>query len=139
MIALATQISGATSREIEDRDNSNGGEFSWMWTMNCWSPSDQDSIKCNVITLMEAAGQRLDKDSHKKSMPELLQAFHVGTECRKEWKQRSKLPPKPSDLGPIKDMEFLSTSSRAKLTMRPKVEVEVDLTNEHVEAIAEVL
>ena len=72
---------------------------------------------------MEAAGHALHITDHHKSVPELLQIFHVGTECRKEWKQRSKLPPKPSELGPIADMNFMSTATRAKLTMHPKVAV----------------
>ena len=44
--------------------------------------------------------------------------FVVGTERRKEWKQRSKRPPKPSELGPISEIQFMSTAKRAKLLMQ---------------------
>ena len=74
LIALATRISGAISGEVEDSDVNDGGELSWMWTMDCWSSSDQDSIKSNVITLMEASGQLIDKGSNKRAVPKLPQA-----------------------------------------------------------------
>ena len=44
--------------------------------------------------------------------------FVVGTERRKTWKQRIKLRPKPSELGPISEMKFMSTARRARMTMR---------------------
>ena len=63
---------------------------------------------------MEAAGEKVSDDSESKSIIELLESFQVGTEQRKIWRQRYKVPPKPSQLDPIEDVEFMSSTKRAK-------------------------
>jgi len=115
LIALASRINGSIdSSEVEGEDQQ------WMWNMSNWNEAETVSMKQSIITLMEAAGEYVP-DANTKTIPELLQAFVVGTESRKKWKEKSKVPPKPSELGPIKDMEFMSTAKRAKLTVRPNL------------------
>ena len=72
-------------------------------------------IKENALVLMNAAGETMShKDINPKSLPELIQVFVVGTEQRKVWKQRVKLPAKPSELYLVMKMVFVSTGKRGK-------------------------
>lgn len=90
-----------------------------LWDEGMWSGEEMKTIKESVVTLMDAAGEVVpEADAASKLLSELLQAFVVGTKRRKVWKQRVKLPPKPSELGPIADMQFLSTARRARLEMK---------------------
>ena len=117
LISLAARVSGASESNVEEE--SAGGDQGWMRSMCDWSENDIKHMKVNVITLMEAAGESLTAaDISAKSFPELLQSFEVGTQQRKEWRQRSKQPPKPSELGPISEMLMMSTGKRAKHAMR---------------------
>ena len=88
LISLASRISCAVDDKVDNTKNDagdsaggNSDELPWMWSMGCWSVTDQEGIKRNVITLMEAAGHALHITDHHKLVPELLQIFHVGTEC----------------------------------------------------------
>jgi hypothetical protein len=91
----------------------------WLWEMNSWSEDEKNSIKANVVLLMEAAGEFISQeDAESKNVPELLEAFAVGTQKRKEWIQSTKVPPKPSQLGPVAEMNFKSTAALGKLHMR---------------------
>jgi hypothetical protein len=87
-----------------------------MWDINIWSDENLREMKTNVIVLMNAAGNSYGALDLSKSVPEMLETFLVGTEKRKAWKERS--PPKPSELGPIKDMKFPSTAKIGKIVMR---------------------
>ena len=89
-----------------------------MWVEGNWSSDDRERIKKSIITLMEAAGEKVSVDSESKSIVELLESFQVGTEQRKIWRQRYKVPPKPSQLGPIEDFEFMSSTKRAKAELQ---------------------
>ena len=116
LIALAARISGAF--DSADGDDAEEDE-DWMWNMGDWSDDEVKKMKENVITLMEAAGETTSQqDVISKSLPELLQAFTVGTERRKEWRERSKVPPKPSELRPVHDIDWMSSAKRGKCTMR---------------------
>lgn len=44
---------------------------------------------------------------------DLILNFVVGTEQRKKWEQPVHTPPKPSELGPIPEVSFISTTKRA--------------------------
>jgi len=107
LIALASRVNGSIDTNSSDSDDL------WMWNMNIWTDGEIHSMKQSIITLMGAAGQTV-LDANNLTIPELLQAFVVGTEGRKKWKEKSKIPPKPSELGPIADMHFMSTANRAK-------------------------
>jgi hypothetical protein len=87
-----------------------------MWDINNWSDEKLREMKINVIVLMNAAGHSYGAIDLSKSIPEMLETFLVGTEKRKAGKERS--PPKPSELGPIKDMKFTSTAKMGKIVMR---------------------
>ena len=116
LISLAARISGAF--DADDDVGSENNDSDWMWSVSEWSDDDIKIMKENIGMLMEAAGELVtSKQITEKSLPELLQVFVVGTERRKEWKQRSKRPPKPSELGPISEIQFMSTAKRAKLLM----------------------
>ncbi|KAL9186550.1 hypothetical protein ACHAXT_005788 [Thalassiosira profunda] len=125
LIALASRITASANPNDDDAStaNSNDGaeDLQWMWSMSNWTDGEISDMKESIVTLMEAAGEVVPEgDVQSKAIPELLQGFVVGTERRKAWKQKSKVPPKPSELGPVSDMRFTSTSQRAKkLTMRP--------------------
>ena len=68
---------------------------------------------------MEAAGEPVGMHEVKNtSLDDLLQKFVVGTERRKEWKQRIRTPPKPSELGPIHKMKFVSTAKQASVATK---------------------
>lgn len=115
LIALAARINGSFETETEDSEDV---DQQWLWNMSNWSENDIKSMKDSVVVLMDAAGEQTSTNDCNKSLPELLRSFVVGTEGRKEWKQRTKLPPKPSELGPVKDKVFMSTARRARLTLR---------------------
>ena len=85
----------------------------WMWDMSIWSDEKLNEMQTNIIVLMNAAGDNCGALDSSTSIPEKLETFLVGTEKRKAWKERS--PPKPSELGPIKDMKFPSTTKMGKL------------------------
>ena len=78
---------------------------------------------------MDAAGHPLADDDRLKTVPELLSAFHVGTEMRKTWNERIKTPPKPSELGPIDGVSFASTATRAQLETK-QVDVKMSQDDE---------
>ena len=87
----------------------------WMWDINIWSEEKLRDMKTKEIVLMNAAGDSCGAIDSSKRIPEILEMFLVGTEKRKVWKERS--PPKPSELGPIKDMIFPSTARIGKIVM----------------------
>ena len=65
-------------------------------------------LGCDVL-LTEAAGDPVNKyNVLTVSIDDLLEDFFVGTE-RREWKKRTSAPPKPFELGAIKNMTFPST------------------------------
>ena len=81
-----------------------------IWNDAVWSAEDQVVMKQNLILLTEAAGDPVDKyNVLTVSIDDLLEDFLVGTEKRREWKKRTSAPPKPYELGPIKNMVFPST------------------------------
>jgi hypothetical protein len=103
-------------------ESTNVDDEQWLWEMRNWSEDERSSIKTNVALLMEAAGEFVStEDLEAKSVPELLEAFAVGTQKRKEWIQSTKVPPKPSQLGPVAEMNFMSTATLGKLQMRKGV------------------
>jgi len=62
---------------------------------------------------MEASGDEVtSRDLDRTSLLDLLNNFLVGTETRKKWKQKIRTPPKPSELGPIAAMKFVSTEKQ---------------------------
>lgn len=82
-------------------------------------------MKRNIVRLMEASGDEVvSHDLEQTSMIELLDKFLVGTETRKEWKQKIRTPPKPSELGPVSRMKFVSTEKQ--LVRVTKLQVESD-------------
>ena len=85
----------------------------WMRDINIWSDEKLREMKTNVIALMNAAGDSYGALDLSKSIPEMIEMFLVGTKQRNARKERS--PPKPSELGPIKDMKFPSTAKMGKL------------------------
>eukprot|EP00956_Cyclotella_meneghiniana_P040674 scaffold202164_cov66-Cyclotella_meneghiniana.AAC.2 len=90
-----------------------------LWEVDKWSDNVMNDLRDSLVTLMSAAGEPVDKINDDCSLKDLLENFVVGTERRKAWKQRIKDPPKPSDLGPISEKLFKSTSKQAKTaTMR---------------------
>lgn len=70
-----------------------------------WTKDEIKRMKRDMVTLMDSAGETISqyKDVSTLAIKDLLAEFEVGTEKRKEWKQRVKLPPKPSELGPVTD------------------------------------
>ena len=110
---LAARVSNYNDCGLPDLEDK-----SWLWDMRLWSENQRKSIKESIVVLMSAAGEGTgSEDVSPKSIPELLEVFAVGTECRKSWKERTKLRPKPSELGPISGMDFISNDSRAKFTI----------------------
>ena len=76
-------------------------------------------MKQSIITLMEASGEaEISGDAENMSIKDLLMNFEVGTEKRKQWKNRVKTPPKPSELGPISRINFMSTSKQAACAVK---------------------
>lgn len=123
LIALASQVSGsvehATENDVDIAENEDDNQQEWLWSVSNWTDDKVIAMKDNTAVLMQAAGEQVsDHEKEAKSLPELLKSFVVGTKHRKEWKERSKVPPKPSKLGPVSDMTFMSLSKRAKLTVR---------------------
>jgi hypothetical protein len=83
---------------------------SGLWQDSVWSAEDMMVMKRNIILLSEAAGKHVNKHNVRTvSIDELLDIFLVGTEKRREWKKTTTAPPKPCQLGPIKNMVFPST------------------------------
>jgi hypothetical protein len=110
-----------TARVVDsvESDTPSAEDKQWLWEMSSWSEDEKRSIKANVVLLMEAAGEFISQeDAGSKSLPEILEAFAVGTQKRKEWIQSTKVPPKPSQLGPVAEMSFKSTAALGKLHMR---------------------
>ena len=98
------------------------------WDEDDWSNEDKLSLKRNIVHLMEAAGEEVvSHDLHRTSMIELLDRFLVGTETRKKWKQKIRTPPKPSELGPVSKMKFMSTEKQ--LVAVTKLQEESDSNN----------
>lgn len=90
-----------------------------IWDKSVWSDDDILWMKQSIVTLMEAAGEPVGMHEVKNtSLDDLLQNFVVGTEKRKEWKQRIRTPPKPSELGPIHKMKFVSTAKQASVATK---------------------
>ena len=85
-----------------------------------WTKDEIKRMKRDMVTLMDSAGETISqyKDVSTLAIKDLLAEFEVGTEKRKEWKQRVKLPPKPSELGPVTDYFFMSTARRARLAVK---------------------
>ena len=53
----------------------------------------------------------------------------MGTESRKTWNERIKIPPKPSELGPINGVSFVLTSTQAQLKTK-QVDVKMSQDDE---------
>ena len=84
-----------------------------IWNNVVWSAEDQIVMKQSIILLTEAAGDPVDKHNIRTvSIEDLIDDFLVGTEKRREWKKRTSAPPKPFELGPIKNMTFPSTRNQ---------------------------
>lgn len=114
-------LTGVGAKKLSDMINVKFPKFKEKHqhaTLYEYLKNDIKSMKDSVVVLMDAAGEQTSTNDCNKSLPELLRSFVVGTEGRKEWKQRTKLPPKPSELGPVKDKVFMSTARRARLTLR---------------------
>ena len=95
------------------------------WDEDDWSNEDKLEMKQNIVHLMEASGEEIvSRDLDRTSMIELLDKFLVGTETRKKWKQKIRTPPKPSELGPVSKMNFISTEKQ--LVAVTKLQVESD-------------
>ena len=76
LISLASRINGSIS--VEETENV---DQQWMWNMSTWSDDDIKSMRDSVVTLMEAAGERISlHNANNKTLPELFQEFVVGTE-----------------------------------------------------------
>ena len=110
MFNNANSLDNSSSNPAEDQH--------WIWCTSAWTGDEMKSIRANAMILMEAAGESMLEVESSKSLPEFLQKIVVGTECRKAWKERTKLQPKPSDLGPISKMKFMSTAKQALLATR---------------------
>ena len=103
------------------------------WDENDWYNEHKSSMKQNIVCLMEASGDEvISRDLEQISMIELLDKFLVGTETRKKWKQKIRTPPKPSELGPVSKMKFVSTQKQ--LVAVTKLQVKSD-ANERVSAL----
>ena len=72
----------------EDSDDCSADDDNWKWSISNWSDDEIAQMKLSVITLMEAAGEPTHK-AKNQSIPDILDAFVLGTERRKEWIQRS--------------------------------------------------
>ena len=83
-----------TTINIDAYNDASQGDLQWMWNMGNWSDDEVRSMKESVSTLMEASSEQVSANDNKKSLPQLLQAFFVGTERRKMWKEKSKLQAK---------------------------------------------
>ena len=119
LLELAAHIgSDNSSGELANTDDVSADQ-QWMWELNLWTAEDMSSMKCNVKLLLEAAGEMTELIDLSKSLPEMLEAFLVGTEQRKTWKAKG--PPKPSELGPVAGMNFQSTVKQAKAVMNRDV------------------
>ena len=84
-----------------------------IWDQTVWSDDDKEWMKWSIITLAEAAGEPVGTHNQTHDIKDLLQKFVVGTERRKAWKQQIKTPPKPSELRPMHEMKFESTTKKA--------------------------
>lgn len=118
---LAENILCELAARLVDSIDSNGSSIDdeqWLWDMGRWTEAEVEIIKSNVVLLMEASGETVRDNDLDHSLPELLQSFSVGTQKRKEWVQSTKIAPKPSELGPIAEMKFMSTAFQAKASMR---------------------
>ena len=114
LLELAARLSDSIDSGSYEEEDQN-----WMWDMSRWSDDEVKSMTGHIVVLMDAVGEsKSEEDMTCKCLPELLQVFVVGTERRKTWKQRIKMRPKPSELGPISAMKFMSTARRARMTMR---------------------
>ena len=77
-----------------------------LWDIDEWSDVIMNELRVSLVALMIASGEPVDNISDDSSLKYLLENYVVGTEKRKNWKQRIKDPPKPSDLGPISGKLF---------------------------------
>ena len=83
------------------------------WDEDDWSNDNKLAMKQNIVHLMEASGDEMvPRDLDRTSLIELLDNFLVSTETRKKWKQKIQMPPKPSELGPVSKMKFVSTEKQ---------------------------
>eukprot|EP00956_Cyclotella_meneghiniana_P003619 scaffold4429_cov81-Cyclotella_meneghiniana.AAC.3 len=55
----------------------------WLWDMGRWTEAEVETIKSNVVLLMEASGEIVCDEDLDQSIPELVQSFSVGTQKRK--------------------------------------------------------
>jgi len=95
-----------------------------------WSNEDKLRMKQNIVRLMEASGDEVaSRNLDRTSLLGLFDNFLVGTETRKKWKQKIRTPPKPSELGPIAAMKFVSTEKQFVSVTALRVE---ESTNETV-------
>jgi hypothetical protein len=105
LIERASLVNGSLGEMLEEIEES---------IKTPWSASDIDSMKQSILILCCAAGQPVSHHDTSCTIQVILEKFIVGTEKRKVWKQKCKLPPKLSELAPIASMKLYSTARQAK-------------------------
>ena len=104
LIELASLVNGSLGEMLDDIES----------IKTPWTASDINSMKQSILLLCCAAGQSVSHHDTLCTIREILEKFIVGTEQRKVWKQKCKLPPKSSELAPIESMKLYSTARIAK-------------------------
>ena len=89
------------------------------WDKSAWSDSDMKSMKKNIVALMVADDPSFDPMSAVSlTIDNLLQKYKVGTDGEKKWQKRTHLPPKPSDLCPMYQIPFKSTTKMLQIGLK---------------------
>ena len=64
LIAVASRVNGGhlgeSSQDVAVEDGL------WMWDVDCWSKEKKQRMSENIVTLMEAAGERITPDCDKE-------------------------------------------------------------------------
>jgi hypothetical protein len=97
LMELAARFHGGIHEVLEEISNT----AKMMLDINTWKEDDLCSIKKRILKLINAAGQSLSYLQASKSTPDILQAFVVGTEKSKTWKEKCKVPPKSCETSPV--------------------------------------
>lgn len=101
-----------------------------IWDKSVWSEDDIVWMKKSIIKLAEAAGDPVGSHSIEDDIDHLLEKFVVGTQRRKQWKQRIKTPPNPSELGPISTFKFRSTAKEAVSAVKRCTDIDEQILQE---------
>lgn len=110
IITLAARSRGSAD---DDSDDCSTDTENRKWCTSNWLDEEITLMKQSISTFMEVAGEPTHKAQHK-SISDIIDAFVLGTEQRKEWIQCSKLSANPSAVVIIANMRFLSTTKMAK-------------------------